>query len=208
MENHLLLFDRFYPSSAQLRLLNLPASRKTFRTATPWCLAARPSKFCKFAWRRDHKDQHKLPIWQFADTAGALGRRPRRVLTRRRAYRYTYIVDPDNTIQHVYATNFNVGRAPKGTLHVLDALQTDELCPCKREVGDATNQCNFETRRKKRCYMRVRRKTAETERSLRNIARTDMELVKCCKTSVFAFGGSGVLTVAELQKTSGRLIGF
>ena len=51
------------------------------------------------------------------------------------AYRTTFIVDPDGTIQHVYATNLNVGRNPKDTLRVLDALQTDELCPCNREVG-------------------------------------------------------------------------
>ena len=54
------------------------------------------------------------------------------------AYRYTFIADPDNIIQHVYATNLNVGRSPKDTLRVLDALQTDELCPCNREVGGAT----------------------------------------------------------------------
>ncbi|GLR92205.1 hypothetical protein GCM10007857_89250 [Bradyrhizobium iriomotense] len=28
--------------------------------------------FCKLAWRREHKDLHHLPIWQFADTKGAL----------------------------------------------------------------------------------------------------------------------------------------
>ena len=54
------------------------------------------------------------------------------------AYRDTFVVDPDNVIQHVYATNLNVGRAPKDTLRVLDALQTDELCACGREVGGAT----------------------------------------------------------------------
>ena len=96
------------------------------------------NEFCKLAWRRDHKDLHKLPIWQFADTKGSLVdglgvRSPDGV-----AYRYTFIVDPDNTIQHVYATNLNVGRAPKDTLRVLDALQTDELCPCNREVGGET----------------------------------------------------------------------
>ena len=54
------------------------------------------------------------------------------------AYRYTFIVDNENTIQHIYATNLNVGRNPKDTLRVLDALQTDELCPCNREVGGDT----------------------------------------------------------------------
>ena len=31
-----------------------------------------------------------------------------------------------------------VGRAPADTLRVLDALQTDELCPCNRQVGGET----------------------------------------------------------------------
>jgi len=93
------------------------------------------NEFVKLAWRRDHKDLHKLRIWSFADTNGSLVdglgvRSPDGV-----AYRYTFIVDPDNVIQHVYATNLNVGRNPKDTLRVLDALQTDELCPCNREVG-------------------------------------------------------------------------
>jgi peroxiredoxin (alkyl hydroperoxide reductase subunit C) len=96
------------------------------------------NEHCKLAWRRDHKDLHRLSIWQFADTNGTLvdglGVRSDDGV----AYRYTFIVDPDNVIQHVYATNLNVGRNPKDTLRVLDALQTDELCPCNREVGGET----------------------------------------------------------------------
>ncbi|MEP9366647.1 peroxiredoxin [Xanthobacter sp. VNH20] len=93
------------------------------------------NEFVKLAWRRDHKDLNRLPIWSFADTNGSLVdglgvRSPDGV-----AYRYTFVVDPDNVVQHVYATNLNVGRNPKDTLRVLDALQTDELCPCNREVG-------------------------------------------------------------------------
>jgi alkyl hydroperoxide reductase subunit AhpC len=96
------------------------------------------NEFVKLAWRRDHKDLDKLAIWQFADTQGklidGLGiRSPAGV-----AYRYTYIVDPDNVIQHVYANNLNVGRNPTDTLRVLDALQTQELCACNRNVGGAT----------------------------------------------------------------------
>ncbi len=96
------------------------------------------NEFCKLAWRREHKDLHHLAIWQFADSKGSLVdglcvRSPDGV-----AYRYTFIADPDNVIQHIYATNLNVGRSPKDTLRVLDALQTDELCPCNREVGGAT----------------------------------------------------------------------
>ncbi len=96
------------------------------------------NEFCKLAWRRDHKDLNKLSIWQFADTKGSLVdglgvRSPAGV-----AYRYTFVVDPNNVIQHVYATNLNVGRNPADTLRVLDALQTQELCGCNRAVGGAT----------------------------------------------------------------------
>ncbi len=96
------------------------------------------NEFCKLAWRRDHKSLDKLSIWQFADTKGSLidglgVRSPAGV-----AYRYTFVVDPENTIQHVYATNLNVGRNPADTLRVLDALQTQELCACNRAVGGST----------------------------------------------------------------------
>ena len=93
------------------------------------------NEFVKLAWRRDHKDLSKLPIWQFADPKGslvdALGVRSPDGVT----YRVTFVVDPDNVIQHVYATNLDVGRAPQDTLRVLDALQTRQLCACNRPVG-------------------------------------------------------------------------
>ena len=93
----------------------------------------------KLGWRREHPDLNALPMWQFADNGGKFAR-ALGVLNEEEgvAYRATFVVDPDNTIQHVYVTNLNVGRAPDDTLRVLDALQTDELCPCNRSVGGAT----------------------------------------------------------------------
>ena len=94
------------------------------------------NEFVKLAWRRDHPDLNELPIWQFADTNGSLvdglGVRNEEEGV---AYRATFLVDPHNVIQHVYVNNLNVGRNPQDTLRVLDGLQTDELCPCNREVG-------------------------------------------------------------------------
>ncbi len=52
------------------------------------------------------------------------------------AYRATFIIDPDNVIQHVTVNSLNVGRNPAETLRVLDALQIDELCPCNWSEGD------------------------------------------------------------------------
>ena len=54
------------------------------------------------------------------------------------AQRATFVVDPHGVVQHVYVTNLNVGRAPADTLRVLDALQTDKLCPCNWKPGQAT----------------------------------------------------------------------
>ncbi len=97
------------------------------------------NEFVKLAWRRDHADLADLPIWQFGDTNGSLVdglgiRDPEAGV----AYRATFVVDPFNVIQHVYVNNLNVGRNPSDTLRVLDALQTDELCPCNRPVGGDT----------------------------------------------------------------------
>ena len=52
--------------------------------------------------------------------------------------RATYIVDPEGTIRFVSVNDLSVGRNPQEVLRVLDALQTDELCPCNWEKGQAT----------------------------------------------------------------------
>jgi peroxiredoxin (alkyl hydroperoxide reductase subunit C) len=56
------------------------------------------------------------------------------------AQRATFLVDPDNIIRFIYVTDLSVGRNPQEVLRVLDALQTDELCPCNWRKGDATLQ--------------------------------------------------------------------
>jgi len=97
------------------------------------------NEFCKLAWRREHADLNKLDQWSFADTNGSLidglGVREANAGV---ALRATFIVDPDNLIQHVSVNGLNVGRNPKETLRILDALQSDELCPCNRPVGGDT----------------------------------------------------------------------
>ncbi len=97
------------------------------------------NEFCKLAWRREHSELKSLGQWSFADTNGslidALGiREPQAGV----ALRATYIVDPHNVIQHVSVNGLNVGRNPKETLRILDALQSDELCPCNRPAGGDT----------------------------------------------------------------------
>jgi len=97
------------------------------------------NEHCKLAWRREHKDLANLDQWSFADTNGSLidglGIRD---LEAGVCLRATYIVDPQNVIQHVSVNGLNVGRNPKEVLRILDALQTDELCACNRPVGGDT----------------------------------------------------------------------
>lgn len=97
------------------------------------------NEFCKLAWRRDHSDLNKLNQWSFADTTGqlldGLGVRDADAGV---ALRATFIVDPHNVIQQVSVNTLSVGRNPKEFLRLLDALQSDELCPCNRPVGGDT----------------------------------------------------------------------
>jgi len=54
------------------------------------------------------------------------------------AYRATYIVDPQGIVRWVSLYDLSVGRNVEEVLRVLDALQTDELCPCNWEKGQET----------------------------------------------------------------------
>ncbi len=40
----------------------------------------------------------------------------------------------------MYVTDLSVGRSPQEVLRVLDALQTDELCPCNWTPGEEVLQ--------------------------------------------------------------------
>ncbi len=97
------------------------------------------NEFCKLAWRREHKGLSKLKQWSFADTNGSLvdglGVRDRKAGV---ALRATFIVDPDNTIQHVSVNGLSVGRNPQETLRILDAAQSQGLCACNRATGGET----------------------------------------------------------------------
>ena len=109
------------------------------------------NEFCKVAWQKAHPDLQKITHTQFADTQRAHYKEDGEYVNLSlieqlgvfyapagAALRATFIVDPDNVIQHVTVNNLNVGRSPEETLRVLDALQTGELCACNRIVGGET----------------------------------------------------------------------
>lgn len=54
------------------------------------------------------------------------------------ANRGVYLIDPEGVIRWMAVHDLNVGRNVDEVLRVLDALQTDELCPCNWTPGAAT----------------------------------------------------------------------
>lgn len=54
------------------------------------------------------------------------------------ALRGTFLIDPDSVVRWVNVNDLQVGRNVEEVLRVLDALQTDELCPCNWKKGQAT----------------------------------------------------------------------
>jgi peroxiredoxin (alkyl hydroperoxide reductase subunit C) len=95
------------------------------------------SEFVHLAWRQNHADLKELSFPMVADIkrelSAALG-----ILDRQEgvALRATFIVDPEGIIRFVSVNDLSVGRNPQEVLRVLDALQTDELCPCNWQKGE------------------------------------------------------------------------
>lgn len=101
--------------------------------------ASTDSHYVHLAWRKDHADLKHLPFPMLADTkrelSSALG-----ILHKQEgvALRATFIVDPDGIIRFATVNDLSVGRSVNEVLRVLDALQTDELCPCNWTKGQPT----------------------------------------------------------------------
>lgn len=97
------------------------------------------SEWVHLAWRTHHADLKDLPFPMLSDIkrelCEGLGILDPAAGVAQRA---TFLVDPDNVIRFAYVTDLSVGRNPEEVLRVLDALQTDELCPCNWHKGEAT----------------------------------------------------------------------
>lgn len=97
--------------------------------------------FVHLAWRRSHEDLRDLPYPMLADTkrelSTALG-----ILHPKEGVdlRATLIIDPDLVVRWVSVNDLSVGRSVPEVLRVLDALQSDELCPCNWQKGEPTLQ--------------------------------------------------------------------
>ena len=99
------------------------------------------SDFVHLAWRQNREDLSDIGFPWLSDIkrelSTALG-----ILDKNEgvALRATFIVDPEGIIRYVGVNDLSVGRNPREVLRTLDALQTDELCPCNWQAGDNTLQ--------------------------------------------------------------------
>jgi lipoyl-dependent peroxiredoxin subunit C len=97
------------------------------------------SEYVHLAWRKDKEELRDLPFPMLSDIKRELSTQlgildPEAGV----AQRATFVVDPEGVVRFVYVTDLNVGRSPEEVLRVLDALQTDELCPCNWKKGEET----------------------------------------------------------------------
>jgi len=93
------------------------------------------NEFSHLAWRNDHQELRNLPYpliaaQKLAQDLGILDPQENVCL------RATFLVDPQDVIQFASANNLSVGRNVDEVLRVVDAVQSDELCPCNWQPGD------------------------------------------------------------------------
>ena len=109
------------------------------------------NEFCKLAWQREHPGLKEIKHFQFADTQRGFidenGEAQNYSLCRQlgiffnpagACLRATFIVDPNNVIQHVTVNDLSTGRSAPETLRVLDAIQAGANTPAGREIGGCT----------------------------------------------------------------------
>lgn len=95
------------------------------------------NEWCHLAWRNQHEELKKLPYpliaaQKLAADLGILHPEAHVCL------RATFIVDPHGIIQFACVNSLSVGRSVPEVMRTLDAIQSDELCPCNWKKGEET----------------------------------------------------------------------
>ena len=101
--------------------------------------ASTDSVYTHKGWCDSHEDLAKLRYPMIADTTHELAR-SFGVLKDDQgiAYRGVFLIDPNGVLRWMAVHDLGVGRNVDEVLRVLDALQTDELCPCNWKKGEET----------------------------------------------------------------------
>ena len=101
--------------------------------------ASTDSVYSHKGWCDSHSDLAELKYPMLADTTHKLAR-DYGVLKEDAgiAYRGIFLIDPQGIIRWLAVHDLSVGRNVGEVLRVLDALQTDKLCPCNWSKGEET----------------------------------------------------------------------
>ncbi len=101
--------------------------------------ASTDSAFSHKGWCDSHADLKGMKHLMLADTTHALAR-AYGVLKEDAgiAYRGVFLIDPQGMVRWMAVHDLAVGRNVDEVLRVLDALQTDKLCPCNWKKGEET----------------------------------------------------------------------
>ena len=101
--------------------------------------ASTDSAFSHKGWCDSHEDLGKLRYTMLADTTHELAK-AYGVLKDDQgiAYRGIFLIDPQGVTRWMAVHDLSVGRNVDEVLRVLDALQTDKLCPCNWKEGEDT----------------------------------------------------------------------
>ena len=97
------------------------------------------SHFVHKGWCDSHEGLGKISHPMLADTTKRISMDYGLLLPDKGvALRGTFLIDPDGIVRWANVNDLSVGRNVAEVLRVLDALQTDELCPCNWNKGEAT----------------------------------------------------------------------
>lgn len=101
--------------------------------------ASTDSVYSHKGWCDSHEELADLKYLMIGDTSQQLSR-AYEVLDENKgiAYRGVYLIDPNGILRWLAVHDLGVGRNVDEVVRVLDALQTDKLCPCNWKKGDET----------------------------------------------------------------------
>lgn len=101
--------------------------------------ASTDSVYSHKGWCDAHADLKDMKHLMLADTTHSLSR-SFGVLKEEAgiAYRGVFLIDPKGVLRWIAIHDLSVGRNVEEVLRVLDALQTDKLCPCNWHKGEKT----------------------------------------------------------------------
>ena len=95
------------------------------------------NEFCKLAWKQDNDLIRDINHTLAADSGMALGYELGIVSEEDGVhYRATYIIDPNNIVQHLSINALDTGRSAQEINRTLAALQAGGLTGCSWQLGD------------------------------------------------------------------------